>query len=424
MAVIDEVDLTRVAEPSSEQVSARLLRLGASTARAVNLIAAVGAEGDHAYSRRLKRRPRQPHEEDCSVVSIVDTEGAVRIQNEPISSSRSFRRRRGLPTEARHLGEISIINCIEAPRQLARISSNAPKRRRSEAVEEVVLLDPPTAAEKPKEDNMAEAAPVSCPICLEQVEAVFSHTLTSCSHAFCQVCLRVYVAEKIESRASLPLTCPLPDCRLELAPEEWTLFLDDSERERLGEMEREAAIPGDEAVYCPNTNCGKLLAGGGGDAADRPEPCPYCRTEICPACRAAWHEGVTCAQYRMLPDDMRGTEDRALVALAASSGWKQCPKCRHMVQRSYGCDYMACRCGAKFCYSCGHETRECQCRHMGPLRQAHGEEVPEMNNPGPELRGGRRGREPVMPPPPPFIGAPIPAGGQRFQYGPDLAGWR
>ena len=30
-----------------------------------------------------------------------------------------------------------------------------------------------------------------------------------------------------------------------------------------------------------------------------------------------------------------------------------CPKCRHGIQKSEGCDHMRCRCGAEFCFICG-----------------------------------------------------------------------
>jgi hypothetical protein len=54
--------------------------------------------------------------------------------------------------------------------------------------------------------------------------------------------------------------------------------------------------------------------------------------------------------------------------------WKRCPSCRHVVERSHGCNHMKCRCGCHFCYACGekyisakpsatnvHGTQGCSC---------------------------------------------------------------
>ncbi len=42
-----------------------------------------------------------------------------------------------------------------------------------------------------------------------------------------------------------------------------------------------------------------------------------------------------------------------MLQLSASQRWKHCPGCRHVVERSEGCNHMHCRCGTHFCYKCG-----------------------------------------------------------------------
>ena len=50
--------------------------------------------------------------------------------------------------------------------------------------------------------------------------------------------------------------------------------------------------------------------------------------------------------------------------LADGAGWKQCPGCRNLVERTDGCDHMMCECGTAFCYRCGgalHNGMPCEC---------------------------------------------------------------
>ena len=38
---------------------------------------------------------------------------------------------------------------------------------------------------------------------------------------------------------------------------------------------------------------------------------------------------------------------------AKGSKFKQCPYCRNWVEKTDGCNHIACRCGNHFCYFCG-----------------------------------------------------------------------
>jgi hypothetical protein len=61
-------------------------------------------------------------------------------------------------------------------------------------------------------------------------------------------------------------------------------------------------------------------------------------------------QGYTCKAFQALPPHQRSAEDAAFLALSAIQGWKQCPKCRYMIERISGCGHMVCRCGASFVY--------------------------------------------------------------------------
>lgn len=78
--------------------------------------------------------------------------------------------------------------------------------------------------------------------------------------------------------------------------------------------------------------------------------CPACRTRSCSSCSGPEHAGV-CAE------DKAG---QAVQALANQNGWKACPRCSAICERTEGCLHMTCRCGGEFCYSCRREWGTCE----------------------------------------------------------------
>ena len=67
--------------------------------------------------------------------------------------------------------------------------------------------------------------------------------------------------------------------------------------------------------------------------------CPKCRNVICTTCNALKHEGVTCDQYNR----------SAFREWKRIQNIKDCPGCGALIQKTWGCDHMTCRCGEHFC---------------------------------------------------------------------------
>jgi hypothetical protein len=103
----------------------------------------------------------------------------------------------------------------------------------------------------------AAEATVACPICLEDVAPSWTLTLSACAHAFCQPCLRGYLAARVADRAPLPVACPLPDCRRPLAQGEIVPFLTGEELDTLATVGAFFASPhrrSSSDVHAPPTN--------------------------------------------------------------------------------------------------------------------------------------------------------------------------
>ncbi|UNI14218.1 hypothetical protein JDV02_000869 [Purpureocillium takamizusanense] len=108
---------------------------------------------------------------------------------------------------------------------------------------------------------------------------------------------------------------------------------------------------------CPTPDCGQIYRAAKASehqdsAAGTDESllfkCPSCVKAVCTACNAS-HDGQTCAEYHYLASD----DYKALKALKAESGIKDCPKCGVMIQKSFGCNHMTCTaCNAHICWVC------------------------------------------------------------------------
>ena len=102
--------------------------------------------------------------------------------------------------------------------------------------------------------------------------------------------------------------------------------------------------------YCSSRTCGTFLRPSWARGPDSLE-CGRCRRLTCRHCGDRAHPGTEC---------VADEETQRVRALATTQGWKACPSCNHMVERSTGCMHMTCRCGREFCYQCGRRYSVCQ----------------------------------------------------------------
>ncbi|KAK9804884.1 hypothetical protein WJX72_010088 [[Myrmecia] bisecta] len=195
---------------------------------------------------------------------------------------------------------------------------------------------------------------VVCGICLEEVKSICG--VAGCGHQFCNSCLGQHISTRIQSKR-VPIRCPEHECATLIDGRECRKLLQSSGAsanllEELLQLEIEASIPEEQRIYCPNPRCALLLVRDDQGTAARQNVrsrCPACQQLMCASCRAAWHTGLTCEEFRRRPSP----EERAFLALVHSSRWKACPKCKRVIQRSAGCNHMTCKCGTHFCYRCG-----------------------------------------------------------------------
>ncbi|KAI0539364.1 hypothetical protein GGR58DRAFT_237742 [Xylaria digitata] len=142
-----------------------------------------------------------------------------------------------------------------------------------------------------------------------------------CEHEFCHECVIMLFRVAIQQNR-FPATCcqPLPtDLWITLLPEDLARIFRRKEEEscthnptRCHDSECDAFIP-------PR----RILQG--------VRNCPKCGQNTCEACKQAAHDGPC-----------QDTESRGrFVEWAEDLGWKRCPACGYIIERTDGCNHMA-----------------------------------------------------------------------------------
>ncbi|TVY18919.1 ATP-dependent RNA helicase DEAH11-like protein [Lachnellula arida] len=181
-----------------------------------------------------------------------------------------------------------------------------------------------------------------CVVCEDIFENPVMATLP-CDHKFCRNCL-----QELFQRSQIDETLFPPRCCESIPPEQVREFL----TPELIAMHEEKKVEFETAdrTYCSNLQCHRFL---------RPEyitrdlgTCPTCNEITCTKCKTTAHEGGDCP---------RDEATEALLSHGREQGWRRCFSCRSLVEITFGCNHIECRCGSEFCYQCGLVWRTCRC---------------------------------------------------------------
>ncbi|KAG8047167.1 hypothetical protein GUJ93_ZPchr0008g14040 [Zizania palustris] len=205
-------------------------------------------------------------------------------------------------------------------------------------------------------------------ICLEDTDVSKIHAVEGCAHRFCFSCMKEHVKMKL-LHGMLP-ACPQDGCTTKLTVEGSKIFLSRRLSAIMAQRIREGQIPPNQKIYCPYPKCSVLMSLRElihpmqessskytvVDAATL-RKCVKCRGSFCISCKVPWHDRMTCHDYkRSFSHDL--PEDAYLQKLARQQLWRQCTRCKHMIELAEGCYHMTCLCGFEFCYTCGKEWKE------------------------------------------------------------------
>nr|GEV62946.1 ribonuclease H domain-containing protein [Tanacetum cinerariifolium] len=212
------------------------------------------------------------------------------------------------------------------------------------------------------ENTSGETLLEQCTICFDAIYSGQMFSVNKCLHKYCFSCMRKHVEAKL-LQGQLP-ECPHEGCKSHLELESCKKFLNLELYEILSLRIKEASIPTTEKVYCPFSNCSTLMSKGevqeftaSSSAAPQGSgmrKCVKCGHLFCVNCKVPWHDNFTCSDYKMYYPNGSANEAK-LKSLATKNSWRECIKCKNLVELAAGCYHIYCRCGYQFCYTCGAE---------------------------------------------------------------------
>ncbi|KAL8245139.1 hypothetical protein R6Q59_011397 [Mikania micrantha] len=202
-----------------------------------------------------------------------------------------------------------------------------------------------------------------CTICFGYLHHDQMFSVNKCQHTYCFTCMRKHVEAKL-LQGQLP-KCPHEKCESTITIESCKKFLNPESYKLMRLRVKEASIPPADKVYCPFSNCSALMSRNevnectpassstvGGDTGMR--KCVECNMLFCINCKVAWHNNITCSDY-MKSFLFKSSNDAKLKSLATKNRWRECIKCKNLIELAAGCYHIYCRCGYEFCYTCGAE---------------------------------------------------------------------
>ncbi|XP_062194517.1 E3 ubiquitin-protein ligase RSL1-like isoform X2 [Phragmites australis] len=229
--------------------------------------------------------------------------------------------------------------------------------------------------------NASKEKRETCAICLEDTNITKIYVVEGCAHRFCFSCMKEHVKVKLLN-GMLP-ACPQDGCATKLSVEGSKIFLSPRLLGIMVQRIKEGQIPPSQKIYCPYPKCSALMSLGevirpmqescskytAADAATL-RKCVQCRGSFCINCKVPWHDRMSCYDYKRRYPHAR-PEDAKLQNLARQRLWRQCVKCKHMIELAEGCYHMICVCGYEFCYTCGKEWKEKKASCSCPLWDEH-----------------------------------------------------
>jgi hypothetical protein len=165
-------------------------------------------------------------------------------------------------------------------------------------------------------DERKQSGQALCCVCDEWEPLDVTLTL-DCNHTYCSSCLACFIRGCIDDSSRFPPQC----CNMPIAIENCRGLLSDEHIDEFYLKQEELSTR--NPTHC--SSCGKFI---------RPRyilnqvaTCGFCNAETCSACKGPVHAGL-CEEdgnVRLLRD------------LARQNGWRQCGRCRNMVELVTGC---------------------------------------------------------------------------------------
>ncbi|XP_030633698.1 ranBP-type and C3HC4-type zinc finger-containing protein 1 [Chanos chanos] len=233
--------------------------------------------------------------------------------------------------------------------------------------------------ETDSESLVKNSEEIDCTICYCPVVPGEGATLRECLHSFCRDCLKGTIVNCVDAEVTCPYADATYSCNSKLQDREIRSLLSQEEYEKFLEMRLSIAESRSENSYhCKTPDCvGWCIF----EDDVNEFTCDICNETNCLLCKAI-HKGMNCKEYQ---DDIRTRAENDLAAkqtadmlqaMLQNGEAMHCPKCKVIVQKKDGCDWICClMCKTEICWvtkqarwgpqGAGDTSGGCRCRVNG-----------------------------------------------------------
>src|ERR1700722_91316 len=177
---------------------------------------------------------------------------------------------------------------------------------------------------------------VECSACTESMR-ILSTIRAPCGPHYCRPCLEDLVSAATRDESLFPVRC----CRQEIPVDSLAQYVSQTLIQNFRTKTIEFGTPAGDRIYCPTPTCSLFL--GPAIPGSTSVFCDRCLVSVCVACKDYTHPRRPCEE------NMSAIKVKDL---AQQEGWQTCPGCGAIVDLTYGCYHITCRCRTEFCYLC------------------------------------------------------------------------
>ncbi|KAF8446996.1 hypothetical protein BDZ91DRAFT_752546 [Kalaharituber pfeilii] len=180
-----------------------------------------------------------------------------------------------------------------------------------------------------------------------------------CQHLYCVSCLKQFFTKATQDQEVFPPRC----CKLPIPF--YLIYRRLTKQEVKRWRDKVAEYTAKDKLYCSNPICSAFI--------NIPPPTSMCRRPDALTCRVCKRGTcVKCKSPEHTGDCPEDDDITATLSTAAENGWARCSNCHAIVELSFGCLHMSCRCGAEWCYRCGTKWGTCSCGDFESDDEARG----------------------------------------------------
>ena len=181
----------------------------------------------------------------------------------------------------------------------------------------------------------------TCGMCEQEITASDKGLkLCTCNHNnFCESCLHHYVIYKVKNFEEV--LCPQEDCKSPVDTK-GALFKGlpiDIQRNFKKAQNFFETAKDPNSKLCPRPSCEGVIR----LTSKQVMVCDECASKYCSQCLLAAHPG--------------DCDQKEVEFFEKNLHYRQCKRCRFIIEKNQGCNHITCRCGYQFCYVCGADWK-------------------------------------------------------------------